>query len=121
MLKTWSISTGSGRAAVSGMVAPAANPRFELPRLICRYFRPSADRARTTTVESSGSGSMSLLRSMSTFATWPVQRRVGSFGQGASVTFSGVMPVIWPTRWPPIRTSLPGTMLAASGSWAESL
>jgi hypothetical protein len=31
---------------------------------------------------------------MSTFAICPVQRRVGSFGQGALVTFSGVIAVI---------------------------
>ena len=120
MLKTWSISTGSGRAALSGIVEPALKPWLESPRLIWRYFRPSADLERTTIVESSGSCSRSLLRSMSTLATWPVHWRVGSNGQGASVTFSGVIAVIWPTRWPPMRTSLPLTMLLASGSCAES-
>ena len=32
MLKTWSISTGSGRAEESGIVSPAPNPWLESPR-----------------------------------------------------------------------------------------
>ena len=33
----------------------------------------------------------------------------------------GSISLIWPTRAPPIRTSLPGTIAAALGSSAESL
>ena len=77
--------------------------------------------ARTTTVEFSGSGWMSRLSSMFTFATSEVHCRVGSFGQGASLTVTGSTVLIWPTRMPPIRTSLPGTRLSAFGSSAEIL
>ena len=106
---------------MSGTVDPGLNPWLELPRLISRYLSPSADFARTTRVEFSGSGLMSWLSSMSTLATCVVHWRVGSFGQGALSTVSGWIDLIWPTRMPPIRTSLPGTRLAAFGSSAEIL
>jgi len=121
MLKTWSISTGSGRAEVTGIVAPGLKPWLELPRSISRYLRPSAERVRTTRVEFSGSGSMSWLSSMFTLATCVVHWRVGSLGQGALSTVSGSIDLICPTRMPPIRTSLPGTRVSALGSWAETL
>jgi hypothetical protein len=121
MLKTWSISTGSGRAAVSGIVAPGSKPLVELPRSTSRYLSPRADFDRTTMVEFSGSGWMSLLSSMLTLATSLVHWRVGSLGQGASLTVTGSTVLICPTRTPPIRTSLPGTRVSALGSSAESL
>ena len=52
---TWSISTGSGRRGLSGIVAPSGIPSLEVPWLISRYLSPSAERERTITVESSGS------------------------------------------------------------------
>ena len=89
MLKTWSISTGSGRAALSGTVDPGSKPLLELPRSISRYLSPRADFALTTRVEFSGSGCRSWLSSMFTLATWAVHCRVGSFGQGALLTTTG--------------------------------
>ena len=68
VLKTWSISTGSGLAALSGIVAPASKPCSEVPRWSSRYLRPRAERERTVTVESTGSGSTSWFSSMSSLA-----------------------------------------------------
>ena len=60
MLKKSSISTTAGRAWRIGIVAPALKPAWPLPGSICRYLRPRVDRGRTSTVESAGSGSISL-------------------------------------------------------------
>ena len=60
MLKKSSISTTSGRAWRIGTVAPAAKPAWPLPGTTWRYFSPSAERGLTSTVESAGSGSISL-------------------------------------------------------------
>ncbi len=110
VLKTWSISTGSGVAALSGSVSPASKPSSEVPRCSSRYLRPSAERERTVTVESTGSGSRSWFSSMSSLAlTEP------------SSCWTGSTVVIAPTRMPPTRTSLPGTRVLALGTWAESL
>ena len=97
VLKTWSISTGSGVAALSGIVEPGSKPSSESPRWISRYLRPSAERERTITVESTGSGSRSWFSSMSTSAlTEP------------SSFWTGSMVVIAPTRMPPIADLVAG-------------
>ena len=62
MSKNWSMSTGSGRAALTGIVSPAAKPSLESPGTICRYLRPSGDFGRMIIVELSGSGSTFLSR-----------------------------------------------------------
>ncbi len=62
MSKNWSMSTGSGRAALTGIVSPAAKPSFESPGTICRYLRPSGDLGRMIIVEFTGSGSTFLSR-----------------------------------------------------------
>ena len=65
MLKTWSISTGSGRAAVSGIVEPGSKPWLGVAAVDLEVLEPERRLAtRTTMVESSGSGSRSLLSSM---------------------------------------------------------
>ena len=56
MLMNWSNSTGSGRAALSGMVPPSGKPLVEVPFAIWTYFRPRDDRGRMSTVESTGTG-----------------------------------------------------------------
>ena len=72
MSKNWSMSTGSGVAAASGIVSPAAKPLEELPGVTCRNLRPSADFGRIIIVESTGSGSAFLSRlSESSAATSP--------------------------------------------------
>ena len=43
-------------ACVSGIVLPSGQPRLEVPLVSSTYFRPSAERGRTMTVESIGSG-----------------------------------------------------------------
>ena len=79
--------------------------------MISRYLRPSAERDRTTTVESLGRGSAFLSSFMSTLArTAPV-----------SGSWTGSIFSMMPTRTPPIRTSLPLTSVLAFGTWAESL
>ena len=103
---TWSISTGSGRALRSGTVAPSSKPRLEVPLEISTYLSPSADRGRMSTVESTGSG-LTVVSSLSVSCalTAPV-----------FLSVTGVMSVTAPTRVPPMRTSLPLTRLAASGT-----
>jgi hypothetical protein len=105
MLSTWSISTGSGRALRNGIVAPSSKPSLEVPFVIWTYFRPSADRGRMITVESTGSGltAVSIL-SVRTAVTEP------------SGFCLGAMSLTAPTREPPMRTSLPLTRLAAFGT-----
>ena len=60
MLKRSSISTTSGLAWRIGIVAPLRKPALPLPGLSSTYFRPSAERGRTSSAESAGSGSISL-------------------------------------------------------------
>lgn len=75
--------------------------------MISRYLRPTAERGRTINVELSGSGSMSVSSfSVSLAVTLPFLCTTGSIAE------------IIPTREPPIRTSLPVTRLAASGTFA---
>ena len=107
MLKNWSMSTGSGRAAESGIVSPASSPSAESPGTICRYFRPSGDLGRMIIVESAGIGSalLSSLRSSSA-ATAPLPN------------WTGFTSLTTPTREPPIRTSLPLTSALAFGTRA---
>ena len=73
-------------------------------------MRPSAERGRTSTVESRGSGST----------------RFSSFMLITAVSMpfewcTGLISDTLPTRSPPIRTSLPTTRLAAFGSSAFTL
>ena len=105
MFRTSSISTGFGLACVIGTVLPSGQPRFEVPLVSSTYFRPSADRGRTMTVESIGSG-LTVVSSFSPSCavTVPLRLRTGSI---ESTT---------PTRVPPRRTSLPFTRLAALGT-----
>ncbi len=71
------------------------------------YFRPSAERERTSSEESLGSGPASLSSvSPSTAITVP------------SRSVLGVILVTAPTREPPILTSLPTTSWAALGTSA---
>ena len=107
VLNTSSISTGSGRAARSGISAPSTKVSSEVPRTIWTYLRPSAERARMMIVESSGSPSTDL----------------SSFSESAAVVEPfpweiGLISSTTPTRTPPIRTSLPGTSASALGTWA---
>ena len=59
MLKTWSISTGLGRAWARGTVAPVVKPARDRPGVSCTYLSPSAERGRIRIVLSTGSGSRS--------------------------------------------------------------
>ena len=68
MFSTWSNSTGDGWACESGRVAPSAKPWVEWPLWISRYLRPSAERVRTMTLESVGSGLTLASSFRSTFA-----------------------------------------------------
>ena len=111
VLKTWSISTGSGVAALSGMVSPGAKPSSESPRWSSRYLRPRADLARTTTVRVDRERVDVLVQ---LHVDLGVDRAVSSFWTGSTVLTA-------PTRMPPMRTSLPGTMVLAFGTWAEIL
>ena len=56
VLRTSSSSTGCGVALRSGIVAPSSKPSLDVPLVISTYFRPSAERGRMSTVESTGSG-----------------------------------------------------------------
>ena len=89
--------------------APARPPASivlpRLPGLSSRYLRPSGERGRTVTCVSSGSGS-SVLSSFSA-------RRATARPRAARPR---VISSITPTRLPPIRTSLPATSPAASGT-----
>jgi hypothetical protein len=67
MFSTSSSSTGWGRAWRSGTTAPGLKPVLLLPGVSWMYFRPSDERGRTSSVESAGSGSMSL---SSFIVTW---------------------------------------------------
>ena len=77
---------------------------------ISRYLSPSAERDRTITVESLGSGSALLSSFRSTLA---LTAPVGGFWTGSTDSTK-------PTRTPPIRTSLPGTRVSAFGTWTET-
>ena len=103
VLKTSSISTGSGVACVAGIVAPASKPSSDSPGVISMYLRPSADRGRMIIVESTGSGSTCFSSLISTSAVGAESPSLGT----------GVISETAPTRWPPMRTSLPTTRLAA--------
>ena len=110
MSKNWSMSTGSGRAASTGIVSPAAKPSFESPGTICRYLRPSGDFGRMIIVELTGSGSTFLSRlRLSSAATSPLP------------VCTGTTDLTTPTRAPPIRTSLPLTRALALGTRALRL
>ena len=77
--------------------------------MISTYLSPSAERGRTISVESLGSG-LTLVWSfiVSSAVTEPSLWRLGS------------IVLTTPTREPPIRTSLPLTRLAALGTSALS-
>ena len=60
MLNRSSSSTTAGRAWRTGIVEPAASPAPLWPGVSSTYFRPSEERGRTSSVESAGSGSISL-------------------------------------------------------------
>ncbi len=110
VLNSSSISTGSGVAALSGITAPSAKPSSDVPRVICRYLRPSAERERMITLESTGNGSTDSSSFRFRFAVWvPFSWETGSTD---STT---------PTRTPPIRTSLPGIRASALGTCAVIL
>ncbi len=108
VLSTWSNSTGSGRARLSGIVAPSGIPSLESPWLISRYLSPRAERERTITVESWGSSrtSSSSLRS-------------SRADVDPSSCWTGTTSSTRPTLTPPIRTSLLGTSAFAFGTSAE--
>ena len=107
MSKNWSMSTGSGRAAESGIVSPASSPFEESPGTICRYLRPSGDLGRMIIVELAGIGSALLSR-----------LRLSSAAMRPLPTCTGLTSLITPTREPPIRTSLPWTSAVAFGTRA---
>ena len=110
MLRKSSNSTGAGVALASGIVSPSSKPSSDVPRVSSTYLRPSAERGRTSTVVSRGSGSA--VRSSfrpSTAMLVPSGRRSASIESTE------------PTRVPPIRTSLPRTRLAALGVSALSV
>jgi hypothetical protein len=110
MLKNWSMSTGSGVAALTGIVSPAAKPRDDLPGVTWRNLSPSADLGRIVIVESTGSGSTFLSRlSDSSAAILP------------SPSWTGTTDLTMPTRTPPTRTSLPLTSASALGTRALRL
>ena len=75
VLSTSSISTGSGWAALQRDHRALRIALVEVPRSISRYLRPSAERARTITVESSGSGSTSASSFRSSCAALSCRRR----------------------------------------------
>ncbi len=108
MLKTSSISTGSGVACASGIVAPASKPALLIPGVSSMYFSPSAERGRTMNVESIG-------KRLEVLVELGVDDRVHLIAALDRVDLS-----ITPTRAPPIRTSLPRTRLAALGSWIRT-
>jgi hypothetical protein len=110
MSKNWSMSTGSGRAAESGIVAPAARPSAESPGTICRYLRPSGDLGRMIIVELAGIGSAPLSR-----------LRSSSAAIAPLPSCTGFTSLTTPTRAPPIRTSLPLTSAFAFGTRALRL
>ena len=105
-LKYWSMSTGSGRACESPSVPPAGRPWSELPGVSSRYLRPTAERARTSTVVSSGIGLT--LRSSCSSATAIVSPLSGFC--------SAWIDLMSPTRTPAMRTSFPTTSDDAEGS-----
>jgi hypothetical protein len=107
MLKTSSISTGSGRAFACGIVSPAASVCLERPGVTWTYLRPRAERGRMMIVESllSGSTVRSSFRPMIA-ESFPSSVR------------SGLMLLTTPTRSPPTRTSLPITRPAEFGTRA---
>ena len=71
--------------------------------MISTYFRPSAERGRMIIVESTGSGSTCSSSFSSTSAVGGSSPSLGT----------GVISETVPTRWPPMRTSLPTTRFAA--------
>ncbi len=93
-------------------VEPGAKVSLSLPGTTSTYFRPSAERGRTTNEVSLASGSTVLSSLRSTTAT---------------LSWSSVLPLVLirvapicstaPTRKPPTRTSLPLTSFAPLGSW----
>ena len=86
-----------GRApARAGSARRPRSRRSALPGVISTYLRPSAERERTISVESSGSGSTFFWSFIETSAD--ACRRAGGPASISSTT---------PTRKPPIRTSLP--------------
>jgi hypothetical protein len=111
MSKNWSMSIGSGRADLSGIVSPAAKkPSFGSPGVTWRNLSPSADFGRIITVESTGRGSALLSRlSDSSAATLPFP------------SWTGTTDLTTPTRTPPMRTSLPLTRAFAFGTFALRL
>ena len=109
MPRTSSNSTGVGVAEASGIVAPSSKPSLSVPRVISTYLRPSAERGRTISVESCGSGATS--RSSVRSSTAIVEPSSCRWAEMSSTK---------PTRVPPIRTSLPTTRFAALGTSARS-
>ena len=96
----------AGRDDETGTTDPDSKPSSDSPGSSSRYLSPSAERALTVTVESSGSGSTSG-SSASASSAW---------SSPVSGSVSGVIDVIWPMRTPPIRTSLPRTSFSAFGT-----
>ena len=109
VFSTSSISTGRGVARVSGIVSPGRYPTDDVPGVSCTYLRPSAERERMRMVLSMGSGWTLLSSFIVRIAIAPPPR-----------CRTGLTESTAPTRWPPIRTSLPGTRFAALGTWALS-
>jgi hypothetical protein len=108
MFRNSSSSTGV-LACASAIVSPSWKVSRERPRVTSTYLSPSAERGRTSSVESSGSGpaSLSSVR-VSTAITVP------------SSSVLGLIFVTAPTREPPILTSLPTTSCAALGTSAST-
>ena len=79
-------------------------PTYELKAQV-----PSAERERVRIVLSMGSGWTLLSSFIVRIAIAPPPR-----------CRTGLTKSTAPTRWPPIRTSLPGTRFAALGTWALS-
>ena len=106
MFRNSSSSTGVSARAI-GIVSPSWKLACDRPRVISTYLRPSADRGRTISVESSGSGPASLSSVRSTTA---ITRPLSSW--------RGLIAVTAPMRVPPTLTSLPTVSWAALGSSA---
>ena len=97
------------RDCEAGSVSPSAKVRLLRPRVSSTYFRPRTERGRRLTVESTGisPATLSSLRIVSA----PVVPSDSRTGRMSSTT---------PMRWPPSRTSLPGSRLAPLETWTFS-
>ena len=110
VLKSWSISTGSGRAGVEpGASRPAGSPSSDCPGSISRNFSPSAERERTMKVDPRAAARRSCRASG---RAWRGPCRP-LLDRGDRLTV--------PTRTPPTRTSLPWTSALAFGTLGRDL